>query len=187
MTQGRHEDVAALVNGHGHATGSETLARRKHGDEAQEDSRERRGDRDDDDERREGERMHAGHDSPAVHQVHDRVVQRARTRLAGHAVRLAAHVGLTRQRGEEQVAAHLREGAERDERPRRRTQLGCRSEDECRRSYKDRRDDDRGSASARQVTGQRKSRSQHAQGGSGDGARHGDSVAPRPWASGVHT
>ena len=130
--------------------------------------------------------MHAGHDSSAVDQVHDRVIQGARARLAGHAVCLATHVGLTLQRREEQMSTQLREGAERDEGPRRRTHLGCRSEDQCRRSHEDRCDHDRGSASARQVTGQRKGRSQHAQGGSGGGARHGVSVSPAQGRVGIH-
>ena len=175
-----------LAREDGHAAGSETLTWRQHGDKAQEDSGKWCGDRDNEDERRKGERVHPGHGSSAVDQVKDRIVQCTRARLAGHAVCLATHVSLTRQRGEEQMAADLREGAQRDKGPRRRTQFGCRSEDQCRRSHQDRCDDDRGSASACQVTGQRKGRSRHAQGGSGGGARHGVSVSPAQGRVGIH-
>lgn len=176
-----------LAREDGHAAGSETLTWRQHGDKAQEDSGKWCGDRDNEDERRKGERVHPGHGSSAVDQVKDRIVQCTRARLAGHAVCLATHVSLTRQRGEEQMAADLREGAQRDKRPRRRTQLGRRSEDQCRGTHEDHREEDRGSTSTRYVTGHRECSSQHAQGGSGCGTRHSDSVAPRPWVTGVHT
>ena len=110
--------------------GSETLARREHGDEAQENSGKRCGDRGHDDERREGERVHAGHRGSAVHEVHDGVVHRTGARLTGHAVCLGTDVDLTRERGEEQMPTHLSESAQGDERPQRRTKLHGRSEDE---------------------------------------------------------
>ena len=61
--------------------------------------------------------MHARHCGPAIHKVHDRVVDRTGARLAGHAVSAGPHVGLTREGGEEQMAAKLRESAQRGERP----------------------------------------------------------------------
>ena len=117
VAQGRSEDGDARARTDGHAVGSDTLARCQHGDESQENSGKRSGDRGHDDERREGERVHAGHGSAAVQQVHERVVDRTGVRLAGHAVSVGAHVGLTRQRREEQMPAKLSESAQRDERP----------------------------------------------------------------------
>ena len=73
--------------------------------------------------------MHAGHRGSAVHQVHDGVVYRTGARLTGHSVGVGADVGLTREWGEEQMAAHLSESAQADERPQRRTKLDGRSED----------------------------------------------------------
>ena len=117
--------------------GSEALARREHGDESQEDSCEWRSDRDDDDKRREGQGVHADHGSSAVHQMRDRVIECAGTRLARHAVGVGAHVSLTRERREEQVAAHLSASAQRDERPHRRTKFNGRSEDQGRGTHED--------------------------------------------------
>ena len=74
--------------------------------------------------------MHAGHRGSAVHQVPDGVVYRTGARLTGHSVGVSADVGLTRERGEEQMAADLSESAQGDERPQRRTKLHGRSEDE---------------------------------------------------------
>ena len=61
--------------------------------------------------------MHARHCGPAIHKVHDRVIEGIGARLAGHAVSAGPHVGLTREWGEEQMAAKLRESAQRGERP----------------------------------------------------------------------
>ena len=130
VAQGRSEDGDARARTDGHAVGSDTLARCQHGDESQENSGKRSGDRGHDDERREGERVHAGHRGSAVHEVHDSVVHGTRARLTGHAVGVGTDVGLTRERGEEQMAAHLSESAQGDERPQRRTKLHGRSEDE---------------------------------------------------------
>ena len=128
VAQSRSEDSDTRARKDGQTVGSDTLARRQHGDESQENSGKRCGDRGHDDERREGERVHAGHGGSAVREVHDGVVHRTGAGLTGHAVCVGTHVGLTRERGEEQMAAHLSESAQGDERPQRRTKLHGRSE-----------------------------------------------------------
>ena len=131
--------------------------------------------------------MHARHGGPAIHKVHDRVIECTGARLAGHAVSAGPHVGLTREGGEEQMAAHLSESAQRDQRPYRRTKFDGRSEDQSCGARKDPCAHDGESAATRRVTGHRESSSQHAQGGSGCSTRHTDSVAPRQGAIGART